>query len=148
MAPACGTNEARGPHSRPGSQARNKGPRGERKTRISRRGSRRFPHHYFATSLPSASQRPSSRAHAKSMANSAAKRIQQLSQALDAKAEIAPRKTPAKRPRQQSRFATPIRISKPLSGRETRTSTAPLLRDEPWSLHLEGESVTFASTMD
>jgi hypothetical protein len=147
MAPTCGTNVARGPHSRPGSQARNKSPRGEQKVRISRRGSRRFPH-YFATSLPSASQRPSSRAHANSMANSAAKRIQQLSQALDAEAEIAPRKTPAERPRQQSRFATPIRISKPFSGRETRTSTAPLLRDAPWSLDLEGESVTFASTVD
>ena len=145
MAPTCGTNVARGPHSRPGSQARNKSPRGEQKVRISRRGSRRFPHHYFATSLPSASQQLNSRTNKKSMANSAAK---QLPQALDAEAEIAPRKRPAKRPRQQSRFATPIRISKPLSGRETRTSTAPLLRDAPWSLGLEGESVTFASTMD
>jgi hypothetical protein len=145
MAPSCGTNEARGPHSRPGSQARNKGPRGEQKTRISRRGSRRFPHHYCATSLPSASQRLNSRTNKKSTANSAAK---QLSQALDAEAEIAPRKRPAKRPRQQSRFATPIRISKPFSGHETRTSTAPLLRDAPWHLGLEGESVTLASTVD
>jgi hypothetical protein len=145
MAPSCGTNEARGPHSRPGSQARNKGPRGEQKTRISRRGSRRFPRHYFATLPPCASQRLNSRKNKKSMANCAAK---QLSQALDAETEIAPRKRPAKRPRQQSRFATPIRISKPFSGHETRTSTAPLLRDAPWHLGLEGESVTLANTMD
>ena len=90
-------------------------------------------------------QRLNSRTNKISMANSAAK---QYSQALDAEAEIAPRKRPAKRPRQQSCFATPIRISKPFSGHETRTSTAPLLRDAPWHLGLEGESVTLASTVD